>query len=531
MILLKIGSDPKNDIVLHSPYVSSMHAELVVNDDGTIIIEDKASTNGTTVNNRPLVANQQERVKRGDLIKFGDAVLPWNQVPVLPDASKYESIINIGSNLGSNIPVNNQFVSRYHATIYVGKDKKAYIYDYNSRNGTEINGNKVPNKKQVRIKRGDNITVGGVDVTDTVKGLLPDPLKWVKVLAGCLLGAVLLAAVAGVAFWAFGDKEPKRNFDINEAQKAVVLVYGEYSMYLKLQDNPIHQEIWEKVTEQANVKFPYGHLKVGDSGFTGTAFFLDRQGRMATNRHVAVPWEVADENSKREWRTAAEQLIHSQLPTTVHSEEQIFLYHNSNSLLWDMVYAQTIASGEDYRYANSLIRQLQNIKWEVVGRLDYFGVAYAGRHYDGIDELSRCTLLQVSDNPEIDLALIQLNDTSSMPALSWVFAPDDFTTERLVPQKDKLMWIGYPNGMTWARDPKIHQLRPQVRETTCSSAPSKFDFDIQGEIIGGASGSPVFEASTGKLVGVAYSRLVDGTTYGRAIQARYLKEMYDKEIQ
>lgn len=527
MILLKIGSDPKNDIVLHSQFVSSVHAELTINDDGTITIEDKTSTNGTSVNNRPIKPNSPHTIKRGDLVRLGDTVLPWNQVPILPDSSKYKAVYNVGSNLNSDIPVTNQFVSRNHAIIYVDKNNKAYIYDYNSKNGTEVNGNKVPNKKQVRIKRSDNISVGGVDITDQVKPLLPNPFKWVKVLAGCLLGVIIVGALA--ATWPWIDK--KKPIDIAVVQKAVVLVNGHYSMYLKLQDNPIQQDIWEAVTEKNKAQLPYGHLVVAeDIPYYATAFFLDHDGRMATNRHVALPWEYASEDDKREWRTAAEQIIHRELPYTVDSDAMEYIYHSSSSILWEMVYYQTRKLGEDRRYLNSLIRQLQNARWEVVGVLDYFGIAYPGRHYDGLDELSRCSVLQVSDNEEIDLALIQLNDVSSMPNLTWVFDPATFNTDKIEPQKEKLTWIGYPNGMEWARDPKIHQLRAQIRETACSSTPSKYDFDIQGEIIGGASGSPVFETKYGTLVGVAYSRLVKGTTYGRAIQAKYLKEMYDKEV-
>lgn len=530
MILLKVGSNPKNDIVLNSPYVSAVHAEISVNDDGSVIIEDKASSNGTKVNKQPIKPNSPTPAKRGDLVEFGDTTLNWSKVPLLPDSSKYERIINIGSNLNSDIAVTNQFVSRHHAILYIAKDGKVYIYDHNSKNGTEINGNKIPLKKQVRVKRGDNVTVGGVDITDQIKDYIPNPFKWVKILAACLLGVIILGAA-----WAFIPglfKPANKPLDMTEVQKAVVLVHGQYTMYVKLKDNPIQQSIWEAVLEKNNVKYPYGLLPLSKSTsfYTGTAFFLDHAGRLATNRHVAVPWEVADEEEQRGWKTAAEQFIHEQLPTLVHNEETEYMYTLSNSILWQMVYYQTLMEREDVRYTNSLIRQLQTAKWEVVGELDYFGIAYPGRHYDGIDELARCTLLDVSENPEIDLALIQLNDTTRMPALNWVFSPDKFNTAALVPQKDKLTWIGYPNGMAWARDPKIHQLRPQVRETTCSSTPSKYFFDIQGEILGGASGSPVFETESGALVGVAFSRLVDGTTYGRAMQAKYLKEMYNKEV-
>lgn len=147
MLLLKIGSAPTSDIVLDSPYVSALNAEMLVGDDGTIMLEDKNSTNGTFVNGNRLTPNVKQPVKRGDLLKFGNVALQWHQVPVLPDPSKYKAIINIGTDLNCDVPVSNQFVSRCHAILYVDKKNKCTIYDYNSKNGTEINGNRIAHKK------------------------------------------------------------------------------------------------------------------------------------------------------------------------------------------------------------------------------------------------------------------------------------------------------------------------------------------------------------------------------------------------
>lgn len=54
MKLFKIGSNSKCDIVLNSPYVSGLHAELTSLPEGNFILEDKNSTNGTTVNGKKI---------------------------------------------------------------------------------------------------------------------------------------------------------------------------------------------------------------------------------------------------------------------------------------------------------------------------------------------------------------------------------------------------------------------------------------------------------------------------------------------
>lgn len=529
MILLKVGSAPNADIVLNSPYVSSQHAEILVGDDGSVMIEDKNSTNGTFVNKKRLTPNSRQLIRRGDLVTFGNESLQWHQVPVLPDMSKFKQVISIGSDFNNDINVTNQFASRYHATLYVDKDGKVFITDYNSRNGTEVNGTRIQKKKQVRIKRGDNITVGSTDITDMVAPYIPGIPKWVKSLAIGIGAVIILGIIGGLVSMFINRQEPVP--PIEEIQSSVVLVYGQYTMYVEIEDNPIHEDIWNRVMELTGYNYTYGCLPLeSDIPYSGTAFFLDQSGRMATNRHVAVPWEYAEETKKKEFRSAAEQYIHNQLPSQIN-EATVEAYDQSNSLLWAMVKLQTRIEGNNsVAYASSLIRQLNNTKRNVVGKIDYFGVAYPGRHYDSRDEFERCTMLDYAKDADIDLALIQLNDPHTPASVKWVFDPGKFNLEKLKPQGCKLTWIGYPNGIVWARDIKTHQLRPQVRETMCSSAPSKYDFDIQGEIVGGASGSPVFETATGQLVGVAYARLIGGATFGRAVQAKYLKEMYDAEV-
>ena len=50
MKLVVIGSSSNSHIVLSSPYVSSYHAEILLLDNGDIILEDKGSRNGTFLN-------------------------------------------------------------------------------------------------------------------------------------------------------------------------------------------------------------------------------------------------------------------------------------------------------------------------------------------------------------------------------------------------------------------------------------------------------------------------------------------------
>ena len=95
--------------------------------------------------------------------------------------------------------------------------------------------------------------------------------------------------------------------------------------------------------------------------------------------------------------------------------------------------------------------------------------------------------------------------------------------------EEKLYTIGYPAGTYRAVEKTNHSLEPDIRETMCSKVPGRYDFEFQGEAVGGASGSPIFN-KYGELVGVLWGGWKMGSTLGLACQARYLKEMYEEEV-
>lgn len=142
MRIIKIGRDPSCDIVLNSNYVSSIHAELTLLNNGDMMLEDKGSSNHTFIQNQPIKPNTPVSVKRGDAIRFANVELQWSQVPMPEDNSGYKGIYSIGSHFNNDMQIAGNTVSRYHATIKQAKDGKMYIVDH-SKNGTTVNGAKI----------------------------------------------------------------------------------------------------------------------------------------------------------------------------------------------------------------------------------------------------------------------------------------------------------------------------------------------------------------------------------------------------
>lgn len=71
-----IGRDAKNSIVLNDKFISRQHAELVMLDNGQILLKDLNSSNGTYVNGNKVT---ECYLKPGDIVKCGTAFLNWSQ--------------------------------------------------------------------------------------------------------------------------------------------------------------------------------------------------------------------------------------------------------------------------------------------------------------------------------------------------------------------------------------------------------------------------------------------------------------------
>lgn len=87
MMIITIGRNPENTIVLNDPSISGKHAELDIMDNGQILLKD-FSTNGTYANGQ-FVNQSSAYVSYGDSIFFpGNIPLDWAQVGSLLNQSK-----------------------------------------------------------------------------------------------------------------------------------------------------------------------------------------------------------------------------------------------------------------------------------------------------------------------------------------------------------------------------------------------------------------------------------------------------------
>lgn len=520
MKLIRVGRSSSCDIVLPSENVSSLHAEILVMDSGEIFIEDKNSSNGTKVGNKKIAPNTEVAIRRGDYVVLADTELPWSRVPAADNLKNYKQVVNIGTSFKNDLVIEGTYCSRYHASLRISKNgRKAFIHDSNSRNGVKVNGIKIQPGKDTEIKRGDVVLCGDTDITEELKPYLPNPFGVIKKISIAVVG---LAAVLVLAF-VVPHILPGSKVDPVKMRPASVFVYIDFYYKISLNDNPLPTELWD------------GSLSLEDDSnlapfteWTGTAFFIDREGRMGTNRHVAMPWadeyreKAVDNYIKNRFNVIIDRNLGN--IKEIKSNEDYLIC--KDSYLGSRIDRMTSTIAE----MNATINRIRRSSYKITGVVRHRFIGYPGRNYTTpVLEMERCDLIAESGTDDKDVAILQLNSKKTPDDIERIFDINNLSDSKLEPLKDNLYMIGYPKGLTWGQDNVTHSLEPVIRSLKCSKVPSRYDFEFEGESVGGASGSPIFD-DKGRLVGVLWGRWAAGTTYGKACQAKWLKELYDKEV-
>jgi hypothetical protein len=69
---LSVGRVADNELELNDASVSKIHAALTMNAQGTLLVADTGSTNGTYINGRRISYGEARQIEDGDVVGFGD---------------------------------------------------------------------------------------------------------------------------------------------------------------------------------------------------------------------------------------------------------------------------------------------------------------------------------------------------------------------------------------------------------------------------------------------------------------------------
>lgn len=501
MRLIKIGRDATCDIVLHSEKVSSLHAEITLMNSGDILLEDKGSRNGTFIQNQAIKPGKPVNVRRGDAIRFGDVELQWSQIPLPEDNSAYRAIYGIGSHFNNDIQISGGTVSRYHATIKVGKDNKVYIVDH-SKNGTTVDGQRITPNSPHRIKKNSAVVCGGVPVN-----LKNTPIQWPsEAWKTILTAAATVLVLVGVGFGIYKllsteDEWTQKKISVRYSSTTVMLI-GIYHFEVECGDldlsilNQIGIPTKFYFTDKGLVSYGEGMTLSAIKNpqhYEASGFFISKDGKILTNLHVAKPW------------------LFDGIIEKVESH-----CRNMLAKFTEITTGRALVTG-----LSGYISQLK-----VKGVSDGILLIPQGSYFS-TENFIKCHIVSAGDDTKKDIALIQC-DRQELPNshCSYVNVTDSMDiADEAYEVGNAIYTIGFPHGTDLQDASSEHGLQAFCHAGHITMVNSDYNFIFDATSYHGASGSPIFD-NKGFLVGILNSG-VEKENINAGIKAKYIKELLD----
>lgn len=487
MRLLSIGKSPSCNIRINSEFVSSYHAELLLMDNGDIFLIDCNSTNGTFVQGNRIKPNVEVPVRRGDKIEFDQEVLHWGEVPTIPipDPAKVKGVYGIGKSQRNRYCLPGDSVSRYHATFKEMKNGKWFIQDH-SRNGTFINGQRIPSNQDVPVKAGDQIICGSVSCPNPIKGGVKIPVWVWGVVAAVLVVAGIGFGLSKIPLGPVGHK-------IDPA-KATVFIRQDFILKVNFSDNPFKAQTGLDLYLSYSPGAGYGWTVSPSEAYcpgyvTGTGFFISDKGHILTNRHVTnYTWADKHYNGGREsqpWINIVEKMR----PYLANNIYEYFAEHD-----W------TITRDDAYTFAVRMLNS--SVELESVPTIFYIG--YSGRNYTLYTEMDKATLLKEATDENVDMALLQLNNPVTPAYADYFRTQDAIVDVKKLSKTAQYYTIGFPAGLQESRVSTATMIQPTSGQLHLVQEPGEYQLAFQGDkTIGGQSGSAIFDAKN-RLIGVLW---------------------------
>lgn len=510
MKLIVIGSGSAAHLKLNSQFVSGYHAELLLLDNGEILLTDKGSKNGTYLNDQRLQPNKDIPIKRGDTVRFADQTLDWRNVPALPmpDISKIKEMRGIGTNFRNKHQLQGERVSRFHATLTKKSDRCWYIQDH-SKNGTTVNGKAIPSNQDIKLKKGDKILCAGVPVPNPYGEGNPVNYRQIFMVMSIIL--LLCGGTYGIINLLNnrGESNTDDTTEVNFSKRKVnisgrkitdeeiyaryknstVLIIGYY--YYKVSAGNLDLEKFGLPTEVVwannSIQMVNG-MRSRMNSFTGTGFFVSDDGKIVTNLHVTRPW--------------------------LFDKEQSFISDEYKMLIATLAH--------DNPALNAFTSQIK-----VEGVMSFLGMLPNGAYFSA-ENLKQCRELVGHDDINKDVAILQM-ESKKLPDTncSIVDMNQAVIDDSGIKVGSHIYTMGFPFGLSLQDLETSKGIRILANGGSITQECTEYSFGFNAPSYGGASGSPIFN-DRGQLIGVLNSGVSRSQGFNYGIKAIHAKELLDQ---
>lgn len=350
-----------------------------------------------------------------------------------------------------------------------------------------------------------------------------------------------------------GERSPQELF--NDSKSGVVLILNEFYFVMKLPNgNSLFFTGIDEDGSLKNLTFEYNDIKNKRQTLSGTGFFIDKQGTIMTNRHVAQPsidktavkesYNNLVSSIKNYFATQMDELaeeyqnLESQKSSCYSYDYNGFPYED-NDRLQEIANRQSQLEEQfnelrDIRDSMNDHVSLDELKISVVYEI---GIAYNNTFVSSDkDFLDRnpCVVTKVSGKEDTDLALIQLKNKTT-PTDAHVFDPNGNVEQTIVEKvkglfsshnddilqiDQQLYMIGYNAGPMLANTKQGIQVQMTSGKITQLPDGDRLLYSIP--TVQGSSGSPVIDKQ-GRLVAVNFAKLAVSDNFNFGIPINKIK--------
>lgn len=247
------------------------------------------------------------------------------------------------------------------------------------------------------------------------------------------------------------------------------------------------------------------------SACTGTGFFISDDGLIMTNRHVAQP-EISEKAIKIFLKDYKKMLKGIYQKKKNELAEMFYSYEGNG-------YAQNELAMQ-YKKVDAILEHIDDMDMNDAefNTHSKISIAYNDTHVTKYEDFKPCTVISVSEEEDVDLAIIQLDDCET-PEGRYIFQLRDNDEQLTLDQK--LYMIGFNKGFTIAKT--VQGIRSQCYSgnVTQKDDGEKILYSIPSQP--GSSGSPVID-EYGNLVAVHFAGWTGTQGFNYGIPSKRIRQ-------